>query len=132
MADDGVVRYPPDPIATLAIVEVDGPRRDFHTVIEVPQNSDLTIRLTAGDLRVGNVGGDRDIYLRAGDLNIEVGDASEYSHVEGSLWAGDISAGPFEKHSSGLFRSMDWRGDGDQELHFKLYAGDVDIYEARD
>lgn len=113
-----------------AIIDVDGPRKNFHTVIEVPQRSDLTVRLSAGELHVGNVEGDRDIKLRAGDLNIEVSEASNYAHVEGSLWAGDISAGPFDEAASGLFRSIEWNGAGEQELKFRLYAGEVRIYQA--
>ena len=115
-----------------AIVEVDGPRRGFETVVEVPEHSDLVIKISAGDVHVGNIKGNREINLRAGDLNIEVGDSSDYSHVKGSLWAGDISAGPFDEQASGLFRSIEWRGEGDHKLHFKLYAGDVQIFQAAD
>jgi hypothetical protein len=89
-----------------ARIDIDGPRKNFHTIIEVPQHSDLTVRLSAGELAIGNVGGDRDIRLRAGDLSIEVGDTGEYANVKGSLWAGDIDAGPFEQEASGLFRSL--------------------------
>lgn len=115
-----------------AKVEVDGPRKNFRTIIEVPRHSDLTVRLTAGELHVGNVEGSRDIRLRAGDLSIEVGETENYANVEGSLWAGDISAGPFGQEASGLFRSIEWQGEGKQDLRFKLYAGDVQLYRQKD
>jgi len=115
-----------------ATIDIDGPRKHFRTVIEVPRNSDLTVRLTAGELDVGNVGGDRDIQLRAGDLSIEVGDTDNYGNVEGSLWAGDINAGPFNRSASGLFRSIEWQGEGDHDVYFKLYAGDVRLYQGGD
>jgi hypothetical protein len=111
-----------------AMVDVDGPREDFRTVIEVPGNSDLKVRLTAGVLTVEDVGGDRDIRLRAGELHIEVDDTDDYGQVAGSLWAGDIDAGPFKQAASGLFRSIKWQGEGENDLQFKLYAGDVRIY----
>lgn len=114
-----------------ATITIDGPSKDFRTVIEVPRHSDLHVRLTAGDLYVENVVGDKDIRLRAGDLNIDVIDADDYGHVEGSLWAGDIDAAPFEISSGGLFRSIEWTGDGQHELLFKLYAGDVRLYEGQ-
>lgn len=108
-----------------AIVDLDGPSDDFRAVVEVPENSDLKVNLTAGVLSVEDTGGDRDIRLRAGELTIEVGDTEHYGNVEGSLWAGDINAGPFQQEASGLFRSIDWKGEGESSLKFKLYAGDV-------
>jgi hypothetical protein len=111
-----------------AKVDVNGPREDFRSVIEVPGNSDLTVRLTAGVLTVQDTGGDRDIRLRAGELYIEVGDTENYASVTGSLWAGDIDAGPFQQGASGLFRSIKWEGEGEDDLKFKLMAGDVKLY----
>lgn len=114
-----------------AKVDVDGPNNsNFRAVIEVPENSDLRVRLTAGVLEVQDVGGDRDINLRAGELKMEVNDPSDYGKVRGSLWAGDIDASPFQKTTSGLFRSIKWQGEGQSELKFKLYAGDVRLYSA--
>jgi hypothetical protein len=115
-----------------AKVDVDGPSDDFHTVIEVPANSDLKLSLTAGVLTVRDIGGDRDIRLRAGELHIEVGDTDDYGKVAGSLWAGDINAGPFKQGASGLFRSIKWQGEGENDLQFKLYAGDVRLYSGKE
>ena len=111
-----------------AMVDLDGPSDDFRAVIEVPENSDLKVHLTAGVLSVADTGGDRDIRLRAGELHIEVDDAENYGSVTGSLWAGDIDAGPFNQGASGLFRSIKWKGEGEDDLNFKLYAGDVRLY----
>ncbi len=112
-----------------AKIDVDGPKENFRTVIEVPRHSDLVVRLSAGDLDIGPIEGDKDIRLRAGDLDIEVGKIDEYGEVKGSLWAGDIDAGPFSQEKSGLFRSVKWKGNGDHFLRFKLYAGDVNIHQ---
>ena len=111
-----------------ARIDIDGPRNNFRTYIEVPRRSDLVVRLTAGDLSVENVEGDKDIRVRAGDLSIDVGDVRDYARVEGSLWAGDIDAGPFDIEASGLFRSIDWQGEGERELRFHLFAGDVRLH----
>ena len=111
-----------------AKLDIDGPKNNFRTLIEVPRHSDLVVRLSAGELDIGPIEGDKDIRLRAGDLDIEVGNINEYGKVKGSLWAGDIDAGPFNQEKSGLFRSIKWEGDGDHSLQFKLYAGDVDIH----
>ena len=113
-----------------AKVKINGPTNDFRTVIEVPANTDLVIKLSAGELFVGNIRGSKDIKLRAGELNIEVADIQEYAQVKGSLWAGDIDAGPFGSEASGLFRSFEWQGEGAHDLRFKLYAGDVQLRRA--
>ncbi len=114
-----------------AKVDVDGPSNsNFRTVIEVPEQSDLKVRLTAGVLKIQDVGGDRDIRLRAGELHIEVEDTDDYASVAGSLWAGDIDAGPFKQEASGLFRSIEWKGEGENGIKFKLYAGDVKLYRS--
>lgn len=113
---------------TNAKIKVDGPR-NFRTVIAVPKHSDLVIRVSAGEVSVEKIVGDKDIRLRAGDLSVDVGDADQYALVDGSLWAGDIDAGPFDYASGGLFRSVEWQGSGEHELKFKLRAGDVTLYE---
>ena len=114
-----------------ANIDIDGPRENFHTIIEVPSHSDLVVRLSAGELDIEHIEGSKDIKLRAGDLSIEVGSTDAYAHVKGSLWAGDIDAGPFSQETSGLFRSIEWEGEGDHNLYFKLYAGDVTIFQAK-
>lgn len=114
-----------------AKIDIDGPRKNFRTYIEVPRNSDLVVRLTAGELDIEHIRGNKDIKLRAGELSIQVGDPAEYSKVKGSLWAGNIDAGPFNDEKSGLFRSIEWKGGGDQTLKFKLYAGDVRLIPTR-
>ncbi|MEM1413182.1 MAG: hypothetical protein AAGH19_12570, partial [Pseudomonadota bacterium] len=108
-----------------AEIEIDGPGQNFETVIEVPDSSDLKVKLTAGVLNIQDIGGNREINLRAGELRIEVDDTNNYGSVSGSLWAGDIDAGPFQQETSGLFRSIDWSGEGKHSLKFKLMAGDV-------
>ena len=101
-------------------------------MIEVPESSDLTVQLSAGVLTVQDTGGNRDIRLRAGELFIEVDDTDNYASVTGSLWAGDIDAGPFNQGASGLFRSIEWKGEGEDDLKFKLMAGDVRLYSDKD
>ena len=61
-----------------AKIVLDGPTNDFRTTIEVPAHSDLFVRLSAGE------------------LSIEVGWPEDYSHVEASVWAGELSAAPFQ------------------------------------
>ena len=114
-----------------ASIDIDGPRENFRSVIEVPKHSDLVVQLSAGELDIEDIKGSKDIKLRAGELSIEVGGTDEYALVKGSLWAGDIDAGPFDQEKSGLFRSIEWAGEGEYTLSFKLYAGEVTLLQAQ-
>lgn len=103
------------------------PHNNFHATIEVPALADLRIRLTAGDLRVSGIKGDKDIAAHAGDMNISVGNSSDWGDVDASVTAGDINASPFQASKGGLFRSFKWKGPGKYRLHVHLTAGDVNL-----
>jgi putative adhesin len=103
------------------------PHNNFHATIEVPALADLRIRLTAGDMSVTGIKGDKDIEIHAGDLNISVGNSSDWGDVDASVTAGDINASPFQASKGGLFRSFHWRGPGKYRLHVHLMAGDVNL-----
>jgi len=114
-------------------ITTDGPsNRGLKFVIQVPNQSDLHVRLTAGDLTIEDVRGNKDVELRAGDLRIDVGRAEDYQKVDGSLWAGDIKASAFQIFKGGLFRSFDWTGNGPYRLHAHLMAGDLHLYSKSD
>jgi hypothetical protein len=112
-----------------ASVTTDGPsNKNFKVTIHVPNETDLYVRLTAGDLRVEDIRGNKDIELRAGDARIDVGRAEDYHSVDASLWAGDIKAEAFNVFKDGLFRSFTWNGKGPYRLHAHLMAGDLRLY----
>ncbi|HEY5029189.1 MAG TPA: DUF4097 family beta strand repeat-containing protein [Candidatus Angelobacter sp.] len=103
------------------------PNNDFHATIEVPAITDLRIRLTAGDMSVTGIKGDKDIEINAGDLNISVGSSSDWGDVDASVTAGDLNAPAFKAATGGLFRSIKWKGPGKYRLHIHVTAGDVNL-----
>jgi len=103
------------------------PHNNFHATIEVPALADLRIRLTAGDMSVTGIKGDKDIEANAGDLNISVGSSSDWGDVDASVTAGDLHAPAFKAATGGLFRSIKWKGPGKYRLHVHLTAGDVNL-----
>jgi hypothetical protein len=111
-----------------ARISTDGPTNHFKVAIQVPARADLYIRLTAGELKVENVQGNKDIESHAGELNIDVGRADDYNHVEASIWAGEIHAPPYSISKEGLFRSFDWKGRGPYRLHARLKAGELRLF----
>jgi hypothetical protein len=103
------------------------PHNNFHATIEVPALTDLRIRLTAGDLRVSGIKGDKDIEANAGNLNVLVGSSSDWGDVDASVTAGDLNAPAFKAATGGLFRSIKWKGPGKYRLHVHVMAGDVNL-----
>ena len=93
--------------------------------MEVPSRADLYIRLTAGDLRLQNVEGTKDLESHAGELDIDVGRADDDGRVDASVWAGELNAAPYRITKEGLFRSFDWSGTGRYRLHARLKAGEI-------
>ena len=110
-------------------ITTNGPSNNhLKFTIQVPNQSDLHVRLTAGDLTIDGIRGNKDIELRAGDLRIDVGRAEDYNKVDAGLWAGDLKASAFQVYKGGLFRSFDWTGSGPYRLHAHLLAGDLYLY----
>ena len=112
-----------------ATITTDAPtNKGLNVAIQVPKQADLYVRLTAGDLRIEGIQGNKDVELHAGDVRIDVGRAEDYRNVDASVWAGEIRATAFQVHKEGLFRSFDWRGKGPYRLHAKLKAGDLRLF----
>jgi hypothetical protein len=105
-----------------------GPTNNGPSVeIAVPKSSNLIVRMPFGDLNIEGVSGDKDVEMHAGDLNIEVGNPADYAHVDASVGAGDINAGPFGENKDGLFRSFEKSGPGRYRLHAHIGAGDLNL-----
>jgi len=88
------------------------PHNNFQARIEVPKSSALYVRMMAGQLDVRDVMGDKDVELSFGQLNIDVGKADDYRHVDASVNSGEIDASAFDVNKGGLFRSFDRNGPG--------------------
>jgi hypothetical protein len=110
-----------------ATLTTDGPMNHFKVAIQVPARADLYIRLTAGDISIRNIEGNKDVELYAGEIDIDAGRAADYHRVDASVWAGELHASPFGATREGLFRSFDWSGNGRYRLHAKLKAGEIRI-----
>lgn len=105
----------------------DGPKNDLEVTIEVPKKTGLYIRMPAGNLELRHITGDKDAELHAGELIIEVGDASDYSRVDASVYSGGLEASPFGESHGGLFRSFHKEGNGKYHLHAHVGAGDLTL-----
>jgi hypothetical protein len=104
-----------------------GPSNQMTITVQVPKNSNLRVRIFAGDVEIEGIAGDKDVELHAGDLTIGVGNAADYSRVEASVTAGSIEADPFGESRGGLFRSFEKSGSGRYTLLAHVGSGDLTL-----
>jgi len=116
------------PSGTTADVYVrNTPNNNFTATIEIPKRSNLWARLTAGEITVGTIEGDKDIALNAGSLVIDIPRPQDYGLREASVTTGSISAPAFEENRDGLFRSFRQIGPGKYRLHVHVMAGEITL-----
>jgi len=140
-SDNIVVTYPPNrngessgvkveikAVASRADVYVrNTPHNNFNATIEIPRHSNLWARLSAGELTVEDVDGDKDVELWAGQINIDVPHPDAYGHRDASVLAGSVEASVFNVSKGGLFRSFRQEGSGKYRLHAHVTTGEVDF-----
>lgn len=110
-----------------AVIWTSGFKSGVHFTIDVPSRSDIDIDLSAGDLEVRGIEGNKKVESWAGDVSIDIGQPEQYREVEASVRAGDLTALPFNVSKGGLMRSFSWRGKGPYSLRAKLFAGDLTL-----
>jgi hypothetical protein len=113
-----------------ALLKVAGPSNGFDVNIEVPQRSNISVSLSAGDLSIGPLDGSQDVSAWAGKVQLAVSDLAQYSSIYASVTAGQIRVDPLDAHKGGLFRSVSWEGKGRHAVRVRLTAGDVIIHPA--
>ena len=113
--------------ANLAVM--DTPTNDFEATIEVPQTSNLFVRLSGGNLVVAPITGNKDIDSVAGTTEISVGNADEYASMEATVKAGDLNVGAFAgaktSDSFGLLQRASWSGKGKYMLRVNVGTGNL-------
>lgn len=121
------VRVAAEVTGKTATVRTDGPSDNFAVEIQLPARTDLTVRLSAGELDIRDIEGNKDIDMWAGEVNVRVGDPGKYRHVDTSVRFGEIDAMPFRVNKGGMFRAFKADGSGSYELRVRLFAGEVNL-----
>jgi hypothetical protein len=116
------------PAAASADVYIsDTPHTNFRATIEVPRYSNLWARLSAGELIIESVDGDKNVEARAGRIQIDIPHPEQYGHRDASLLTGSIQSSAFNVSKGGLFRSFEQDGPGKYRLHARLMTGEIDL-----
>jgi hypothetical protein len=108
-------------------LKIAGPKSNFHAVIEVPRKTDLRIRMSAGGLRIGDVEGNKDIEMLAGNLELNSLRPQDYGQADFSVRVGDVYAPLFKTEKSQLVRSFKTAGPGKYRLHAHVGVGDMTL-----
>ena len=112
-----------------ARIATDGPSNNFHVEIDLPSRTHIILRLSAGEIRVSGIEGNKDISAWAGEVRVGVEDPAQYGKVSASLTAGEIRADAFGEKREGVFPSFTWTGKGSYELSTRLTAGQITFRE---
>lgn len=109
-------------------LKIAGPKSDFHAVIEIPRKTDLRVRMTSGGLHVGDVEGNKDIEIHAGNLELNALRPQDYAQADFSVRIGDVHAPVFKTVRSGYWRSFKTVGPGKYRLHAHVDVGDLTLH----
>lgn len=101
---------------------------NIHVRIELPKRTSVIVRLSAGDLNMKGLIGDKDVEMHAGDVQVDVGDPDSYGQIDASVHTGDLNAQAFGVVKDGLFRSFNQKRNGQYRLHAHVGAGDLRLY----
>jgi len=112
-----------------ATITTRGPHDNFRVVIELPARADLHADLSAGNLRIRGITGNKDVGSWAGNIDIQIGRGDEYALIDTAVKAGEIRARTLNVSKGGLFRSFTWKGPGRHTLRVRLTAGNLRLLE---
>ncbi|HKF46724.1 MAG TPA: hypothetical protein VKB38_05155 [Terracidiphilus sp.] len=105
-----------------------GPMNNLHVRIEVPKKTGLRLRMGAGQVKVNDVSGDKDIDIHAGEVIVSHVDSTQYHSIHASVEIGDVNAAAFGAEKGGFFRSFDKdNAGGPYRLRVHVMTGSVEL-----
>jgi hypothetical protein len=101
---------------------------NFRVRIEVPRKTSLKIQMPAGEVKVEEIAGDKDIDLYAGLVTISSARAWDYRSVDLSVDIGEVKAPLYSVDKGGFFRTFRRRAaDGEYWLHAHVMTGEIEL-----
>jgi hypothetical protein len=130
-ASDVAIHF--SPTANGGKLSIEGPRlghenNNLEIRIEVPRRTNLSVRMFAGQVKVEEVKGDKDIALGAGQITISSIHDGEYRSVNASVSIGEVQARAFGADKGGFFRTFSRKNSiGDYRLQAHVTTGEIDL-----
>jgi hypothetical protein len=102
--------------------------QNLHIRIEVPKKTNLRFHMGAGEVKVEDITGDKDVDLYAGQITIHSPSDGAYRSVDASVDIGDVNARAFGVDKGGFFRSFTrTTKDGEYRLRAHVMTGEIDL-----
>src|SRR5271156_753361 len=96
--------------------------------IEVPRKTSLRVEMSAGEVKVEEIAGDKDIDLYAGRIAISSTRPWDYRSVDVWVSIGSVKAPVYGAEKGGFFRGITKEtAGGEYSLHAHLIAGEIDL-----
>jgi hypothetical protein len=96
--------------------------------IEVPRKTSLRVQMPAGEVKVEEIAGDKDIDLYAGQITISSARPWDYRSVNLSVDIGEVKAPIYGADKGGFFRTFKKKTvDGEYGLHAHVITGEIDL-----
>jgi hypothetical protein len=96
--------------------------------IEVPRKTSLRINMPAGQVKVEEIVGDKDIDLYAGQISISSDRLWDYRNVHVSVAIGDVNAQVYGSEKGGFFRTFSKHSaNGEYSLRAHVMTGQIEL-----
>ena len=96
--------------------------------VEVPRKMNLGVQMPAGEVKVDEIVGDKDIELYAGQITISSDREWDYRNVDASVDIGEVNARVYGADKGGFFRVFrKENADGEYRLHAHVTTGQIDL-----
>jgi len=133
--DTGQIALRFDPKSDGGKLTIEGPHRNHDGVqirIEVPRKTNLSVSMSAGEVKVEEVTGDKSIDLYAGQITISSQHEWNYRSVDASVTIGEVRAPVYDADKGGFFRSISKEVDqGEYRLRAHVTTGEIDLLGKR-
>jgi len=101
---------------------------DVRVRIEVPRKTNLRVEMAAGEVKVEEIAGDKDINLYAGQITISSTRPWDYRSVDVSVSIGEVNAPVYGAQKGGFFRGITKETpDGEYSLHAHVITGEIEL-----
>jgi hypothetical protein len=98
--------------------------------VEVPRKMNLGVQMPAGQVKVDEIVGDKDIELYAGQITISSAHEWDYRNVNASVGIGQVNAQAYGADKGGFFRVFrKENADGEYRLHAHVTTGQIDLLD---
>lgn len=102
--------------------------QSLHIRIEVPKKTNLRFHMGAGEVKVEEIAGDKDIDLYAGQITITSPSDGAYKSMDASVDIGQVNAAAFGVQKGGFFRCFSrTASNGEYRLRAHVITGQIDL-----